>query len=56
MFPLIFSILLFVVLLSKYYDWIIFKTKPDFRTILWMVLGTLLVITVFLEKIFHITI
>ncbi len=56
MFQIIFAGILAIILVSKYYDWIVHKAKPDTRTILMMILCSFFVIAVFLEKIFHVNI
>ena len=56
MFALIFAILLTPVLIVKYYEIIRYKEKPDGKTILYLVLTTLTVIAIFLEKVFKISI
>ena len=52
MFQLIFASCLSIVLLSKYYDWLICKDKLDIKTKILIVLCTIFVIAVFSEKLF----
>ena len=52
MFRLILSIIAIPVLLSKYYDWFVKKEKPDFKTVLLVLLATVTVISFILEKYF----
>lgn len=51
MFTLIFAILSFIVLVVKIYETIKYKEKPDNKTILYMILVSLLIVSVFLEKV-----
>lgn len=54
MFHIIFAAFLAIVLFSKYFDGIAYKTKPDTKTIILMMVCTLFVIAVFIEKVLKI--
>ena len=56
MFSLIFAILLTPVLLVKYYELIKYKEKLDFKNLLYLILASLAVIAIFLEKLFKLPI
>ena len=52
MFRLIIAIIAVPIILLKYYDWIIKKDKLDFKTILLLLLATIVMIQVIYEKLF----
>jgi hypothetical protein len=54
MFTLIFAITIALVLIVKYYELIKYKDKLNNKNILFLILITLFVIAVFLEKIFKV--
>ena len=56
MFALIFAILLAIVLIVRFYELIKYKEKLDSKTILYLVLASLAVIAIFLERIFDLSI
>lgn len=55
MFPLIFSILLTPILLVKYYELVKYKERMNFRNWLYLIFASLVVIAIYLEKIFNIS-
>ena len=54
MFSLIFAILLTPILLVKYYELVKYKEKPDLKNSVYLILASLAVISIFLEKIFKV--
>jgi hypothetical protein len=56
MFQIIFASVLGIVVISRYFDWIVHNEKPDTKNILLLVLCSLFVIAVYLEKVFLINI
>lgn len=53
MFQIIFASALAIIILSRYYDWFIHKDKPNTKNMLMLILITILVIAIFMEKVFH---
>jgi hypothetical protein len=56
MFPLIFAILLTPILAVKYYETVRYKDRLGVKNWLFLVLSTLVVVFIYLEKVFKITV